>query len=436
VTVSNSEHGVAIITFHMPPYTSSWGGSQRMFYLSEYLVREGVQVSVYCLKQDSSSTKRLESVNVCPISIPWFKSSSKQSAFLNSASIPPSNTSFYKRYLKNVASGILKSIFNDLSPNDLLRSLLYLRKLKKRLERDIQAKRIYNTVLVSAPPFYLLTIIPFIKKKYPKMVVIADYRDPWHVWHKGSIISRLLEKRSLFYSDYAIFTNKALAIETSRMFNVPNNKVKVVSNGYSECAWKEVVSKGGLHDFFTINYVGSLSISDEPSAYRDVTIFMESLSELVSQGMPIKVNFYGVLSSLNNKRVNEYREKLKGSIGFFAPVSPSDSLKLMLQSDMLLLLHTARDNSGRFLINGKFYDYIAAGRPIFYIGQPSDLHWHEIVKTGLGHVATNTKPVITKAIKSAFDSWCAGESDLSDIDKSPYSRESQYSEVAKLIKGL
>ena len=283
-----------------------------------------------------------------------------------------------------------------------MQSVLFTIKAKKEINKHLIERKCEN-VIISGPPFTLFALGLLLKRK-PGLNIILDYRDPWHIWKKGNYLSRFIEKVLVSKASLLLFTNKALMKRTIDFFKLKNPNTLVIENGYDKESWANINYVARREKTLTINYVGSINISEHKSRYRDTKNFFIALKLLINEGYDINVNFIG-LSNVNNEVVESYVENMGSTVSFTGKVSPEASLTAMQAADILLLIHNPPDDSGKYLVNGKFYDYAAAKRPILYIGKPTDLHWIEINNNKMGITCIDNVNEILKALKYIFQEW-------------------------------
>ena len=417
----------------MVPYTNAWGGSQRVYYLAQFLAKKGYRVTVYCLDQglrDSGHkakflVKPFKVSNVGKNNLSDYRNKHNKIKFLSYCK---------EKILKPLVKIIFRIVCNDLSDFDSMQSLRFIKISNKKIAQDLIENNCKN-VIISGPPFTLFGIVKPLKKQVSNLNVIFDYRDPWHIWHKGTILSRRFEKYVLSKANGIIFTNKPLLDKTFSFFNVPKINSVVVTNGYDKESWGGARLTNNVNKHLTINYVGSISISEVKSKYRDTRNFFTALENFIELGFDVRVNFVGV-TNISNTVVENYKRIFKEKVTFCHKISAKESLKKMEEADILLLIHNINDDSGRYLVNGKFYDYAASKTPILYIGKSNDIHWQEINKHRMGFVSNNSVNEICSNLKKIHHEWERKElqKSICNIDTlTEYSRDFQYEKVLKMI---
>jgi glycosyltransferase involved in cell wall biosynthesis len=205
-----------------------------------------------------------------------------------------------------------------------------------------------------------------------KIPLIIDYRDPISlnplIKQKGlkKIIYKHIEKSMLSKAKIVLTTSnymKDLFVE-NKYFDSHN--IKVLLNAYD----KEIQfinnnqAKINIHkEYFNISHVGTFTRDRQPFS------FIDGFKKLVDSNldMDLKVNFIGnnnyddIKKYLEQKNLSEY-------FNLIGQVSYQESIKYIIESDLLLLIN-GLDNSNKIFVPGKLFDYIAAEKPILFIGE-------------------------------------------------------------------
>lgn len=122
------------------------------------------------------------------------------------------------------------------------------------------------------------------------------------------------------------------------------------------------------------------------------------------------------------------------------PLVPQiESFKYMLDSDVLINLHTVEDNSSRYLIAGKDFDYYRSGGLLFSINSSYSLEHRFIKDNDLGYVAINTEESIGDVLNQVYEQWIASKRNLKKRtlpENDIYSRDYQNSLWTGIFKQL
>jgi len=439
---------VVVITHNMIPHSNSWGGCQRIYYLSCYLQEKGYDVTVFSCYQDALNTFnntipfKTKAIKVKNMIVRRFLLSNQNNGQILSATekeVKSTANSFVVRLKKNkLIRNLLRTvddfIYNEPSSFTGPLSRSWRSASRNEIIQYVIKNEVKN-IVISAPPFGIFSISKDIRKRLKNNVnIIFDYRDPWNLWDGGSVVSRSMEKSFLRFADRIVCTNEYLAADMAKSFRIPESKFLTVANGYSEASWKLISSKKTCNEKMVITYVGTISLHHE-SSYRNVTELFNAFERILKECKHIELRFVGIVNS-ESKDVNEARERFKDFIQIVGVVSNEESLEHMIVSDVLLLLHTTEDSSSKYIVSGKMYDYIKANKPIFSIGNKDGIHCRMIQENNLGIHSENKKEDLYRCLLQLYDEW--SESNLSTFtrnsDTYTYSREYQNEKYLKLLK--
>lgn len=428
-------HNILIITYDMIPYAFTWGGCQRMYYLAQKLLSTGHSVDVFAMrvaKYDTYGRQLLPNV-IFPE-----KAISKGNTGI-SEQITSNKNKGIKGLIRPIAFHIDSLLFNEITSGNGVVAYRKLRNARKKLETQITDKD-YDIIIVSAPPFVVFSTIEIVKKIKPQIKVIMDYRDPWNSWHPGNLLCEYREKRLQRMADMIVCTNQALCDDMAHKYRINNNKYQVVENGYMSDEIEQN-SNCGLnlsHDKMNIVYTGAISFSTTHDGYRDTIPLFTALNNLIStQYNDIRLIFVGEANS-----DKEYLSKLKKMLGdnlqIIGKVDNNIAKEYVRQADACLLLHTASDMSGKFLISGKAYDYIQAQKYIFSISRSDSQHAAILNEYEIGINVNNESFEIEKGLKDIYERWKKNgfEHTYNKVDIRRFSRDYQLEKYNTIIDQL
>ena len=299
-------------------------------------------------------------------------------------------------------------------------------------------KENFDFIISSFSPPASHIIAHKLKKKYPKLKWIADFRDLWaynHLIHaKGflGILEKYKEKMTISNADAIITVSNPLSEIMQNVY--PDKKIYTIENGFDPEEfpnWKENITiKPKIKDKLVISYLGTIYPKK-----RDPSILFEAVNELIERKQidknQIEINFYGDNKQLEDliiqKNYNKY--KIININGF---VSRNESLKIQKRSDLLLFLEW-NDPSAKGVLTGKLFEYLVSGTPILSVGITNQNAAGEIIeKTSTGKLFMSKKDIKEELIKifktKQIDFY---KPNIKEIEK--FSREKQ---VEKLINIL
>lgn len=230
----------------------------------------------------------------------------------------------------------------------------------KRCSQLIEQEQI-DVIISSYLPFDAHKLAYRLKKKYPHIYWVADYRDffsdPMLRSSPGFNQRQEQHIKLLSLADEITTVSQGL----KKRLKPFHPGVFVVRNGVSEVL--EHPARVVKYKLFTISYTGSIY----PEA-QDGTLLAEALEELVSEGL-IRKNH---IQFMNAGKDGLYWKKLfekynLGDIVVHHGVIPHvEALAIQKKSHMNVLLSWASDDvSG--ILTGKLFEYLAAGPPIIAI---------------------------------------------------------------------
>ena len=234
---------------------------------------------------------------------------------------------------------------------------------------EIIEKENIKYIVTTSPPHSTQLIGLKLKKKFPAIRWIADFRDPWtdiHYYKKlypTSIahgINKRYERNVLENADKIIVTCEAtkdtLLAKSPR---IQANKFSVITNGFDTDDFVNV--QRNTLEKFTVTYIGILYNT------TDIEGFLDAFSQLTDKENCLLrfVGHSGIISSEINKRsLQPYTEILP-------QMKHEEAIQLMADSSVLVLL-APNNNKTSFFLPGKLFEYLASHRPILCIASPDN----------------------------------------------------------------
>ena len=427
---------ILIITFYMIPNSKNWGTSQRIYYLAEALVNAGMGVTVL-----HSANKNYgffnKTVNFTRVAIP-LKFNLLQKLLLGSSDTVTRPLKNNKINYRNKIERVLKArfgffdklIFNEPNVGAGITGSIWVQSIKPFINKCFYNET-FKMAIISGPPFSIFSSAVFIKRKFPGVKVILDYRDPWNLWNAGRGYSFLKEQKALNNADRIVVTNENLKASMASFFNISVDKFDVVLNGYSAESWGNVPSRMDRNSSSKIKiaYIGSINFK----SYRDPTHFLEAF-ELFSRQKNVMLSFIGLQDV---SELHYLKKKYQDEIILKGRVTPEESFAEIMDNDILIVFHTANDNSGKYLTSAKLYDYIKSGKVIWSIGNKYNLNSMLVEEKKIGVTSENTVEDILATFEKLYESWEKGDLKKftnTSIQTDLYSREVQNSRYLEIIR--
>jgi len=443
--VKGVEKSVMIVTYDMIPY-AQWGSCQRMYFLADHLQEHGYRVYVAHVQRseclgDYGHPIRFHTIPIISPETTVFSGSNVSMKGDNGGRFTNAAVGAVKSIVKrsNLLS-LERTVFNEPNLGMGIYGFLFTRSARDKIFKTISEQKVRH-VIISGPPFSLFLLAPQIKKRFPEVNVILDYRDPWNTPYISYRISSLMEQNALKYADKVVFLNNRMLHDISLKYNLPEEKCAVVLNGYSKQDWDEVYEDVAVvgrdsppSDRMIIAYIGSTSF--KKGGYGDLSSFLEAF-KTVHENKNIRLRFVGVTPS---DEVEKLKRQFPDNLEILPPVDTKTALKYMLESDVLFLNHTD-ERTGRYILTGKFFDYIRSGRVILGVASSETTYFVELIQKyhlGVGCLAQPEQ--ISECLEMLYDKWMNGslgelrKDDGLSIDE--LSREFQNGKYLQLLENL
>lgn len=425
---------ILIITESMVPFSSNWGGCQRIYHYAKKMVSEGIQVSVICHNGTSDridGTEDIEGIKV----IGHGGRKTPPTASDGTGSSGGFKSEIRKRLQAidrnvKIVSQLVRSIYRFLysEPNTLSgrTSKQWAQKNISFVLQHIEEEK-PDAVILSGPGFGFFYHAGDIKSTGVKLIL--DYRDPWVSWYEKPTLASRAERKAIESADLVITTTEPLTAALNKKYST--SKCHTVMNGFDKALWSLIKQTEHNPDFLTISYIGNIKIHGQVGGFRDPGCFISTAEKFVQIHPDVKIRFIGVKDDLSSISPN-----LKKYIEFRNTVSVAESLKLTVNADVLLIFHTAHDPSGKYIICGKAFDCIRSGNYVLSIGDAAYANKAFIEDNKIGIHCNNDEESILGALETIYKKWKQGSLVNRNKNIEQYSRDYQNTLFLNLLKKI
>jgi Glycosyltransferase Family 4/Glycosyl transferases group 1 len=225
-----------------------------------------------------------------------------------------------------------------------------------------------DAVLVTAPPFSVFLISNEIKRTFPHVKLVSDFRDEWLRFYLTDFdflkteytVQRAtqIERDTVTLSDTVVaVTQGSLNEIRSRYPNEPDSKFVMIPNGYDPAAFSGVESrKHGQPGRMIVTHTGTAYHTASPKFYLDA---VDRLPDKIRASM--ETRFIGRVTE-TEAGIFSNRGHQINLLGF---MPQKDALIHTAETDYLLL--TMINN---FSLPGKIFEYLAMRKPILALSPP------------------------------------------------------------------
>jgi glycosyltransferase involved in cell wall biosynthesis len=291
---------------------------------------------------------------------------------------------------KGLGKWISKMARTLLSPDP---QILWLPFVTRSASRIIRNHNI-DTVMITAPPFSALKAGVTLKRRFPHIRLVSDFRDDWIGWYiqqfdflKNDSIrkcSETIERAVVEASDIVlVVTRMMLDSYRSRYPDQPAAKFVHIDNGYDPAAVKALPPSVRVGNTIRVTHVGTVYLASSPRHYFQA---LDSLPpELRSR---FETRYVGRIAE-SEAAYFEDRPHVQ-RLGF---LPQQEALREMQHCDFLLV--TMVD---ALCSTGKLFEYLGSGRPILAISPRGGEVERLILDTKAGLCAPPDEPEAIRAM--------------------------------------
>ncbi len=290
----------------------------------------------------------------------------------------------------------------------------------------------FDAFVTTGPPHSMHLIGLEIKKEFPTLKWIADFRDPWTEisYYKHLKLTkaadqkhRNLEQKVFETADITLATSYADA----ENFRKKGANAFCITNGFDRNEITENVAQNNSK--FTLSYIGVLE------QLRNPEVLWKVLNELLSEHEDFKNAFeLKFVGRIDDKILSEIeRSELKYLVNNLGYLSHSEANIEMANSDLLLITNFP-DESSKGIIPGKIFEYLATGKQIVSFG-PKDSDVKKILEeTQAGkHFSYDDESELKTFLLQKFKEWQSGIAHSQTQNIEQFSRKNLTKNLTELL---
>lgn len=381
---------VLLITYEFPP--SGGVGVQRALSLARYLPETGFSVHVLTARNPASPVFDPGLLVHVPASVrvhrTWTLEPSyriRKSLWTITSRRHPDLTGVdhrqrggtVNRVRASFKTALARTIQRWLSPDPhvMWLPLAYRRACRLVENQDIEV------VLTTAPPFSLLLLANRLKRRYPHLQMVSDFRDEWRRFFLKDFefldTARTRQRAEEIEHEAVRSSSLVVAVTQSSLDQLRNtypheadSKFVWIPNGYDPAAFRSWSARRHGTSNMVVTYVGTAYKVCSPRYYLDA---LDDLPDAIRS--KIETRFIGRIID-EEQCVFQSR---KSPLRVFGFLPQAEAFRWMEETDYLLVTVT-----NGFAIAGKLFEYLATGKPILAIS-PLDGEVARLIReTGAG----------------------------------------------------
>jgi glycosyltransferase involved in cell wall biosynthesis len=270
-----------------------------------------------------------------------------------------------------------------------------------RQARRIVRRHNIDVVLVTAPPFSAFLVGTALKKEFPHLKLISDFRDAWFGFYLSNFDYQSseptqrraaeIEREAVETSDLVVAVTRSTITDIRNRYpEQPDSKFVVVHNGYDPQAFAGFQPAPPDPAKLVVLHVGTVYGASSARTYVDA---LESLPEEIRSR--VETRFIGRVTS--EEEAHLVGRNVQVSLTGFLP--HKQALRSMEEADYLLLIM-----NDPVTLPGKLFEYLATGKPIIALA-PRGSEVEELIRsTGAGFCAPAGDPhALSQMLHTAFD---------------------------------
>jgi len=305
----------------------------------------------------------------------------------------------------------------------------------KYLEQYLKINKI-DVVVTSGPPHSLHLIGLQLKKQFPEIKWIADFRDPWteiSYYKHLKLTNKSDKKHRQLESD--VFKNADITLATSYTdavnFRKNGANAVCITNGFdeSDASSTQTIQSSNSPTKFTLSYIGVLE------QLRNPENLWKALDELVKTDSEFSENFrLKFVGRVDDKILKAIEtSSLKNNIDNLGYLSHEKAIDEMSNSSILLITNFPNESS-KGIIPGKIFEYLATGKQIISFG-PDEADVATILdETKAGkHFGYQDSETVKQFILAKFELWKAGNLLENNGNIEKFSRKNLTKQLSEIL---
>ncbi len=293
-----------------------------------------------------------------------------------------------------------------------------------------------SAIITTGPPHSMHLVGRRVKRK-SGLPWLADFRDPWSRWeilHRMKLTRPVrwyhqkLEKQVLREADLVLSASYGMAADFKSIYD--RARVKVLTNGVDEADLPQGFSEPRRPDKFRLVYAGLLNDKRNPALLWKVLANL--CQEQKDFADALEISLTGNIGQQVMAAIEQY-PLLKDRLQLQGPVPHQEVFQLYRQAALLLMLIDNAEAS-QVVIPAKLFEYLAACKPILYIGAPEADAGHIIRKENAGQsFSFEEQEGVKNYVWQLFLEYQSGAPMQRKPNWSAYTRRLQAKELADIL---
>lgn len=290
----------------------------------------------------------------------------------------------------------------------------------------------FDAFVTTGPPHSMHLIGLELKKEFPDLKWIADFRDPWTEisYYKHLKLTKAADQKHRNL-EQKVFETADITLATSfsdaENFRKKGANAFCITNGFDDTEVENSIEQNKSK--FNLSYIGVLE------QLRNPDVLWKVLNELLSEHEDFKNAFeLKFVGRIDDKILSEIeRSELKYLVYNLGYLSHSEANIEMANSDLLLITNFP-DESSKGIIPGKIFEYLATGKQIVSFG-PKESDVKKILEeTQAGkHFSYDDESELKTFLLLKFEEWKSGIAHSQTENIEQFSRKNLTKKLTELL---
>mgnify|MGYP002344273047 FL=1 len=301
-----------------------------------------------------------------------------------------------------------------------------------RFLADYLKKNPVDAIVSTGPPHSMHRIALGLKTKFD-IPWMADFRDPWTKIDYYNDLNltgfadrrhKKMELETLQMADRVVVISEGMKREFQEIFM---RDYEVITNGFDEDDLPKILPEPDKK--FSVAHIGSLVKTRNPDILWKV--LHQLAAERPAFAADLEIKLVGKVDYFVTQSIEKY--SLTSFVRKIDYLPHTAVIEEQLKSQVLLLLINNTPNA-KSILTGKFFEYMAARRPILCIGPPDGDAAGIIHKTNCGLVSGFEDEIgLRNNVLRFFTSFTKGDTDIDNRSIDDYSRIQLTQKLSQLL---
>ncbi len=301
------------------------------------------------------------------------------------------------------------------------------------LKKYLQENHI-DALVTTGPPHSVHLIGLKLKKIFPDLKWIADFRDPWTEisYYQHLKLTKFADRKHRNL-EQKVFENADITLATSYTdaanFKKKGANAVCITNGFDADNQTSKTENPEPSTQFTLSYIGVLE------QLRNPQVLWRVLNDLIKENDDFRKNFQLKFVGRIDDRILDKitSSELNNSVKNLGYLPHSEANLEMQNSDLLLVTNFPEDQS-KGIIPGKIFEYLATEKQIISFGPKESDVKRILEETGAGkHFSYDDYESLKAFILEKFNDWKSGNISSNTENIEQFSRKNLTKTLAEIL---